>query len=72
MLISGSDQIIDQQVSNGSLKKSEAEFLKLSLRLLPSESNTDGVRSIQIPITAQNGKLRFGPFVVAKLSSLVR
>ncbi|MBH67019.1 MAG: hypothetical protein CMM58_01580 [Rhodospirillaceae bacterium] len=72
ILVSGSDQIIDQQVSNGSLKKSEAEFLKLSLKLLPLKTNTNGVSSIQIPITAQNGKLRFGPFVVAKLSSLFR
>ena len=45
---------------------------QLALSLLPSKKNSAGKLSIQIPVTAQEGKLRFGPFLITELFSIVR
>ena len=54
------------------MSKTEGLMAQLALSLLPSKKNRAGKISIQIPVTAQEGKLRFGPFLITELFSIVR
>jgi len=46
-------------------------MIQLALSLLPRKMNSNGKLSIQIPITAQKGKLQLGPFMITELFSIV-
>ena len=72
VLVYGAEEIINEKIVAGDMSRTEGLMAQLALSLLPSKKNSSGKLSIQIPITAQEGKLRVGPFLITELFSIVR
>ena len=70
--IRGLTGLIDKSVDRGALKRSEATVAKLALALLTRPAKDGGGAVVRLPLTAQNGVLRGGPFVLGRLPRIVR
>jgi hypothetical protein len=68
----GIDYFLADQVKTGKLNKSEAKVAKLAIRLLTQPKELLDKSMVRIPITAQNGKLKAGPFSLIDLPGLIR
>ena len=68
----GIDYFLADQMKTGKLNKAEAKVAKLAIRLLTQPKELLDKSMIRIPITAQNGKLKAGPFSLVDLPGLIR
>ena len=71
VLVYGAKEFIEGKVGTRDISRTEGLMIQLALSLLPTKMNHDGKLSIQIPITAQKGKLQLGPFMITELFSIV-
>ena len=71
VLVYGAKEFIEKKVGTRDISRTEGLIIQLALSLLPTKINGDGKLSIQIPITAQKGKLQLGPFMITELFSIV-
>jgi len=71
VLVYGAKEFIEGKVGTRDISRTEGLMIQLALSLLPTKMNRDGKLSIQIPITAQKGKLQLGPFMITELFSIV-
>ena len=72
MDLRGLGPLIDQQVDAGAMKPSDASVAKLALALMTRPAKDAGAPVVRLPLTAQDGKLRAGPFTIGTLRRLVR
>ncbi len=70
--IRGLNGLIDGLVAKGVVKPGEATVAKLALALLTRPAKDGGEPVVRLPLTAQDGVLRAGPFVLGRLPPLVR
>jgi hypothetical protein len=70
--IRGLPGLIDRLVERGDIKRSDATVTKLALALLTRPAKDGGAAVVRLPLTAQNGSLRAGPFVLGRLPSIIR
>lgn len=70
--IRGLDDLIDGLVGQNVVKRAEATVAKLALALLTRPAKDGGTPVVRLPLTAQDGVLRGGPFVLGRLPPLVR
>lgn len=70
--IRGLANLINKLVDRGDIKRSEATVTKLALALLTRPAKDGGDAVVRLPLTAQNGTLRAGPFVLGRLSPIIR
>lgn len=70
--IRGLTGLIDGLVERGTIKRSEGTVAKLALALLTRPAKDGGGAVVRLPLTAQNGVLRGGPFVLGRLPPLIR
>jgi hypothetical protein len=68
----GIDYFLADQVKIGELNPAEAKVAKLAISLLTQPKELLDKSMIRIPITAQNGKLKAGPFFLIDLPGLIR
>lgn len=68
----GLGPLIDREVERGGLKQSDASVAKLALALMTRPAKDGGEPVVRLPLTAQDGKLKAGPFSVGKLPRLIR
>jgi hypothetical protein len=68
----GLPTVIDKLVYRGDIKSSEATITKLALALLTRVAKDGGAAVVRLPLTAQDGKLRAGPFTLGRLPPIVR
>jgi len=68
----GLDAVIDWLVMQGRLTGAQASGTKIALALMTRPAKDGGEPVVRLPLTAQDGRLKAGPFVVARLPSLVR
>ena len=71
VLVYRAEEFIEEKMGTGDISRTEGLMIQLALSLLPRKMNSDGNLSIQIPITAQKGKLQLGPFMITELFSIV-
>ena len=69
---SGLASFLKDQQKAGRITKSEADFLRLAIRVLSKSNNQHAQSMTRIPITAQEGKLKVGLFSLFDLPSLIR
>lgn len=70
--IRGLTDMIDRLVDRGDIQRSEATVTKLALALLTRPAKDGGEPVVRLPLTAQKGMLRAGPFVLGRLTSIIR
>lgn len=70
--IRGLSEMADTLVERGVVKSAEATVAKLALALLTRPAKDGGGAVVRLPLTAQDGELRGGPFVLGRLLPLVR
>ena len=70
--IRGLPGLIDTMADRGELKNSQATIAKLALALMTRPAKDGGAPVVRLPLTAQNGRLRAGPFTLSRLASLIR
>lgn len=70
--IRGLTILIDRLTERGDIQPFDATLAKLTLALLTRPGEDGGAAVVRLPITAQNGKLRAGPFVLGRLTSIIR
>ena len=71
VLVYRAEEFIEEKIGTGDISRTEGLMIQLALSLLPRKMNSNGKLSIQIPITAQKGKLQRGPFMITELFSIV-
>jgi hypothetical protein len=70
--IRGLPGLIDKMAGRGELKNSQATIAKLTLALMTRPAKDGGAPVVRLPLTAQNGRLRAGPFLLTRLAPLIR
>lgn len=70
--IRGLPGLIDTMADRGELKNSQVTIAKLALALMTHPAKDGGAPMVRLPLTAQNGRLRAGPFTLSRLASLIR
>lgn len=70
--IRGLPGLIDKMAGRGELKNSQATIAKLTLALMTRPAKDGGAPVVRLPLTAQNGRLRAGPFMLTRLAPLIR
>lgn len=68
----GLPTLIDKLVDRGDIRNSEATITKLALALLTRVAKDGGAAVVRLPLNAQDGKLRAGPFTLGRLTSIAR
>jgi hypothetical protein len=70
--IRGMSEVLDKLVERGVVKSAEATVAKLALALLTRPAKDGGGAVVRLPLTAQDGMLRGGPFVLGRLPPIIR
>ena len=71
VLVYGAEEFVLEKIGVGDISRTEGLMIQLAISLLPTKMNSDGKLSIQVPLTAQKGKLQLGPFIITELFSIV-
>jgi hypothetical protein len=70
--VRGLVNVVDDLAGREVIKGSEATMAKLALAVLTRPAKDGGEPVVRLPLTAQHGKLRAGPFTLGRLPPLVR
>ncbi len=70
--VRGTELFLDKQVLAGKIRKSDASLIKIALALATRADKFSNDSSLHLPITAQDGILKAGPFKLSKLGRIVR
>jgi hypothetical protein len=70
--IRGLPVLIERLAKRGDIEPSGATIAKLALALLTRPAKDGGAAVVRLPLTAQNGTLRAGPFVLGRLPPIIR